>query len=94
MNLYVGNKVVNFNEEKLERLDNGKSVTNIVYRNGNEVIKIFKKNEDEEFYKYFTDCKFKLNVISTPVKLLYDKNKKIVANTSVYREGFRDFKLY
>lgn len=94
MNLYIGNKVVKYNENKMERLDNGKSVTNIVYRNGNEVIKIFKKNEDEEFYKYFVDCKFKLKVISTPLRLLYDENKILTANTSIYRDGINKFQYY
>ena len=94
MNLYIGDKVLKINENSLERLDNGKSVTNKVYRNGNEVIKIFKKVVDEEFYKYFSEGNFKLNVISKPNKLLYDENKRIIANTSIYRDGFRDFKAY
>ena len=72
MNLYIGDKYFNYNESKLQRLDNGKSTTNLVYRNGNKVIKIFKSTVDEEFYKYFVNEKLKLKVISAPMDLLYN----------------------
>lgn len=94
MNLYIGNKYFNYNESKLQRLDNGKSITNLVYRNGNKVIKIFKSTVDEDFYKYFVNEKLKLKVISTPIDLLYNDSKELVANTSIYRDGISKFKDY
>mgnify|MGYP003302461873 CR=1 FL=1 len=85
MKVYIGDKVVK--TDKLERLDNGTTVTNKVYKYGNNVIKIFHGNEDELFYRYFVDCNLKLNVISTPIDLVYNKKNEFIGNTSKYIDG-------
>lgn len=92
MNIYIGDKVVKIN--KHQRIDSGITITNNVFRYGNYVIKLFKGVEDELFYRYFIDCDLKLNVISVPCDLGYDKEDNFVGNLSLYVDGIRDFNMY
>lgn len=94
MKIYTKDKVINVNKDKYNRLDNGMTVTNEVYRYNNYVIKLFKKAEDELFYRYFVDCNLKLDVISVPYDLGYDKDNNFVGNLALYIDGIRNFNDY
>lgn len=97
MKIYVGeNRVVKIDKRKCERLDDGRTSTNEVYRIGNDVYKFFHSHIDEGkkhmIYKnqYFLDCHMDLKVIKMLDNLIYNKNRTCIGTHATYVDGIND----
>ena len=97
MKIYVGDsKPVKIDKRRCERLDDGKTSTNEVYRNGKDVYKFFHSYLDEgrnftiNKNQYFLDCKMDLKVIMMLDNLIYNSSKKCIGTHTTYVDGIRE----
>ena len=97
MKIYVGDsKLVKIDKRRCERLDDGKTSTNEVYRNGKDVYKFFHTHLDEgrsftiNKNQYFLDFNMDLKVIRMLDALIYNSSKKCIGTHTTYVDGISE----